>query len=168
MRISLTTLTTLVITPGLLGFCPVELARTEELIRFSAVHTVTIDEAHAVEVGDTPDHVLRLIRSSGTNKSTGTTTFLDGATETEVVYGDDDKGSGQHHGYIFYTASDGTLVNEFDGYGITVMVDGKPRFVGGGSWHTIRGTGQYLGAVGIGTYRAEMGKTEWDGTFVKR
>jgi hypothetical protein len=112
--------------------------------------------------------MLRLIRSSGINTSTGKTSFLDGATETEVVYGDDANGSGQHHGYIFYTASDGTLLNEFDGYGTTFMVDGGPRFVGGGSWHTVSGTGRYEGGIGFGTYRTEGGRTEWDGTFAKR
>ena len=144
-----------------------------ELTRFSGNHTFKLDENHAFPIGDDPDHLLGVFKSSGSNKSTGQTTFLDGATETEVVYYDVFKGSGRHHGFIHYRNADGTLTNEFDGFGTVVVVDGKPQSLGVGSWHVVSGTGRYANGVGVGTYTTRLalpdfeGATEWEGTFVE-
>lgn len=144
-----------------------------EPLRFSGNHTFKLDESHAFPVGDNPDHLLGVFKSSGTNKSTGQTTFLNDATETEIVYYDVLKGSGRHHGFIYYKSADGTLTNEFDGFGTVVVVDGKPQSLGVGSWHTISGTGRYANGVGAGTYTSRLalpnfeGATEWEGTFVE-
>ena len=159
----------LVITAGFVGMCLAEIRKSRRaysLLRGSS--GLPSRKRTPCRVGNTTDHVLRFIKSSGVDKSAGPTAFLDGATETEVLYGDDDRGSGAHHGYIFYTASDGTLLNEFDGYTTTVTVDEKGRFVSGGSWHTVSGTGRYGGGTGIGTYSSEGGLTHWEGTFITR
>jgi hypothetical protein len=145
-----------------------------EPIQFSGSHTFNKpDQHHSAPVGDDPDHVLGLFTSSGVNKSTGKTPFLDAATETEVVYYDVMKGNGPHHGFIFYKAADGTLLNEFNGYGRVIIVDGKPQSFGVGWWHTVAGTGRYANGTGSGTYTTRLalpdfeGATEWDGTFVE-
>src|SRR5690349_18572946 len=83
------------------------------------------------------------------------------------------KGNGPHHGFIFYKAADGTLLNEFNGYGRVIVVDGKPQSLGVGWWHTVVGTGRYANGTGSGTYTSRLalpdfeGATEWDGTFVE-
>jgi hypothetical protein len=142
-------------------------------IQFSGNHSFKLDEHHALPVGDNPDHALGLFKSSGTNKSTGKTAFLDNATETEVVYYDVVKGNGPHHGFILYKASDGSMLNEFTGYGTSVIVNGKPQALGVGSWHTVSGTGRYANGTGAGTYTSRLsvpdfeGSTDWDGTFIE-
>jgi hypothetical protein len=144
-----------------------------EPIQFSATHTFKLDENHAFPIGENPDHVLGLLKSSGANKSLGKAPFLDGATETEVIYYNIVKGTGPHHGFIFYKASDGTMLNEFDGYGTPIVIDGKPQLVGVGSWHTVSGTGRYANGTGVGTYSSKTdpsnfeGATDWQGTFVE-
>ena len=144
-----------------------------EPIQFSATHTFKLDEHHGLPVGENLDHVLGLFKSSGVNKSTGKTPFLDGATETEVAYYEAIKGAGPHHGFIFYKAADGTMLNEFNGYGTPIVIGGKPHVVGGGSWHTVSGTGRYANGTGVGTYSTKVdvsnfeGATDWQGTFVE-
>jgi hypothetical protein len=168
-----TAATVLLIAP-LLFLASAAPVRAGEPIQFSGTHTFAKPDQHlSAPVGDNPDHVLGLFTSSGVNKSTGKTPFLDGATETEVVYYDVVKGNGPHHGFIFYKAADGTLLNEFNGYGTAIVVDGKPYSLGVGSWHTVAGTGRYQNGTGAGTYTSRLpvpefeGSTEWDGTFVE-
>jgi|SRR3954447_14431605 len=105
MRIIPTAFPALTTMAGVFCLCGMQPGNAEEPIRFSGIHTIAVDASYAVPVGDRTDHMLRLIKSSGVNKSTGAIRFLDGATETEVVYGDDTKASGTkasgpHHGYI--------------------------------------------------------------------
>jgi hypothetical protein len=144
-----------------------------EPIQFSATHTFKLDEHHGLPAGENPDHMLGLVKSSGVNKSTGKTPFLDGATETEVLYYDTVKGTGPHHGFIFYKAADGTMLNEFNGYSTPIVIDGKPQSLGDGSWHTVSGTGRYANGAGVGTYSSKIdlssfeGVTDWQGTFVE-
>ncbi|MBV8705240.1 MAG: hypothetical protein JO118_16185 [Acetobacteraceae bacterium] len=161
------------IAPGLwLGVAAPAVAGGEP-VQFSATHTYKLDEHHALPVGGSPDHALGLVKSSGVNRSTGKTPFLDGATETEVLYYEAVKGAGPHHGFILYKAADGTMLNEFNGYGTSIVADGKPWVVGAGSWHTVSGTGRYANGAGVGTYSSKIdpsnfeGATDWQGTFVE-
>jgi hypothetical protein len=117
---------------------------------------------------------LGCIRASGASKSTGKTPFLDGATETELGYYDYVKGVGPHHGFIFYKAADGTMLNEYNGYTTPIVVDGKPWVVSVGSWHTVSGTGRYANGTGVGAYTGKFnlsnnfeGAVDWQGTFVE-
>lgn len=124
-------------------------------------------------MGPEPNHALGIGKASGTNKSTGETSFLDGATETEVFYYELNNGSGSSHGFVSYQASDGTLLIEFSGPAGIILVDGKPQLRAAGSWRFVRGTGRYTNGTGFGTYASKLfppafeGVTEWSGTFVE-
>jgi hypothetical protein len=148
-------------------------ARAGDAIQFSCSHTFKLDENHGFPVGNDPDHMIGVFKSSGVNTSTSQNKFLDGATETEEAsYDSNNKGSSSsHHGYILFTDAAGTMLNEFSGHGTVVTIDGKPYSIGVGSWHMVRGTGRYANGYGVGSYRSKLtlpnfeGTTEWDGTF---
>jgi hypothetical protein len=107
----------------------------------------------AVEIPGTEDHAVQLAESRGTNRSTGPEAFLDGAEVTNVGFSDVQAGSGPQQGYITFTQDDSRIVGRWAGtVVVTTSPEGVPHVSMEGTWEFTRGTGEFEGMRGNGTF----------------
>src|SRR4051794_11842690 len=70
-----------------------------ERIRVGGTFTMTYTQQHPLPVADAEGHVLLASEANGTNRSTGSTAFLDGAEVRITEIADLVQGNGSHQGY---------------------------------------------------------------------
>jgi hypothetical protein len=152
------------ITAATLGTDP-----TRERLQVSGVFTMKVGQQQTLPVATTADPVLFLTQSSGTNRNTGKSAYMDGAEAISREIADLTQGSGRHQGYITEILGADTTVTRWQGEVTTTLgPDQKPTTQFEGTWSKLKGTGQYDGVTGAGSYRGRMTSpsdytVEWSG-----
>ena len=140
-----------------------------ERLQVSGVFTMKVAQQQVLQGATPGDPVLLLTQSSGINRSTGTSTYMDGAQAISREIADLTQGTGRHQGYITETLGGDTTVTRWQGKVTTTMgPDQKPITRFEGTWSKLTGTGQYDGVTGAGGYRGRMTSptnytVEWSG-----
>jgi len=133
--------------------------------------TFTLSKQEVIEVGDTEGHTLGIAVWEGTNVSTGSHPFMDGAKIVVMGFGDLVKGTGPDQGYDRMTKDGDTAFVRYSGK-VTATSSGGAitgvTYEGKFSW--ISGTGQFQGIQGGGTYKGKMTSektdvVEWEGEY---
>jgi len=118
-----------------------------------------------------PGHKIMMSKSTGTNASTGTAAFMDGAECTNTMLADMTLDNGKHQGYLLMKKDDSSALVKWSGNVTTKMVEGQPPATTfEGKFTYVSGTGKYDGIMGEGTYRGAFTSTtaytvEWQGDY---
>lgn len=114
-------------------------------------------EQHPLPVPDAEGHALMLGRVQGVNRSTGQTPYMDQAEVVNVEFGDLVQGNGPHQGYTTFSQGADSVISKWSGKVTTTLAPDKtPRISFAGTWTKVRGTGQYNGITGKGTYKGHF------------
>jgi hypothetical protein len=146
-----------------------ETGPARERAQISGVFSMKVGQQQALPVATPADPVLLLTQSSGTNRSTGNAAYMEGAQVTNREIADLTQGNGPHRGYITQARGADTTVSSFEGKVITTPgPDQKPITRVEGTWSALKGTGQYDGVTGSGSYTGRMTSpteytVEWSG-----
>ncbi|HEX2218744.1 MAG TPA: hypothetical protein VHG35_08050 [Gemmatimonadales bacterium] len=126
-------------------------------IQISGVFSMKVGQQHALPVADQVGPVLLLTQSSGTNRSTGPSKYMDGAQVINREIADLTQGNGSHQGYITEVTGSDTAVTRYQGEVVTTLgPDQKPATSFRGTWSKVSGTGKYQGVSGGGRYKGRM------------
>ena len=142
---------------------------SRERLQISGVFTMKVGQQQTLPVATPADPVLLLTQSSGTNRNTGKSAYMDGAKAISREIADLTQGNGPHQGYITEILGADTTVTRWQGKVTTALgPDQKPTTRFDGSWSKLKGTGQYDGVTGAGSYRGKMTSptdytVEWSG-----
>jgi hypothetical protein len=153
-----------VITAATLGNEPVR-----ERLQISGVFSMKVGQQQTLPVASPADPVLLLTQSSGSNRNTGKSAYMDGAQVTNREIADLTQGNGPHQGYITEILGADTTVTRWQGKVTTTLgPDQNPNTRFEGSWSKIKGTGQYEAVTGAGSYKGRMTSPteytiEWSG-----
>ncbi|MFQ5660985.1 MAG: hypothetical protein ACE5GZ_11200 [Gammaproteobacteria bacterium] len=122
--------------------------------RITGKFSQSYSKQEALPIPQAQGHVIMLTESQGSNSSTNGSAYMDGAKVVISEIVDLDRGNGPHQGYVTQTMPNGDeTVTHFDGKVTTTMTaEGQPNTTFKGNWKAIRGTGQYSGIKGSGTY----------------
>jgi hypothetical protein len=137
--------------------------------QISGVFSMKVGQQQALPVASPADPVLLLTQSSGTNRSTGKAAYMQGAQVTNREIADLTQGNGPHRGYITEASGADTTVTSYQGkVSTTLGPDRKPITRFEGTWSKLKGTGQYEGVTGSGSYKGRMTSpteytVEWSG-----
>ena len=106
----------------------------------------------------------------GTNRNTGSGSYMSGAKVLNVDTAAMVQASGTHTGRATMSEGGNTVVKRFTGTVTTTTSGGRQESTFKGTWTVIRGTGKYAGATGGGTYtgRFETGTrytVQWKGNI---
>ncbi len=119
--------------------------------RVAGTYTMKYSQRHAIPVVDAEGHVLIATEATGTNRSTGPSTFEDGATVTIAETADMTQGTGPHQGYSIVSLNGEQRVSKWSGRLNTVMgADNQPSTSFKGTWTTVKGP------AGHGTYEGHV------------
>jgi hypothetical protein len=136
---------------------------------FSAAYT----NQQTANVADAPGHSLMLTESKGSNRSNGSTDFLDGAEVANSEIADLTQGNGPHQGYAQFVDGGSSTVAKWQGTVTTTTgSDNQPRTSFKGTWSYIAGTGENAGIKGNGTYAGHLTSQkeytlDWKGSYSK-
>ena len=164
LALALLTLGVPVVTAATLGNEPVR-----ERLQISGVFSMKVSQQQTLPVASPADPVLLLTQSSGSNRNTGKSAYMDGAQAISREIADLTQGNGPHQGYITEILGADTTVTRWQGKVTTTLgPDQKPNTRFEGSWSKIKGTGQYEGVTGAGSYKGRMTSpteytVEWSG-----
>jgi hypothetical protein len=142
---------------------------TGERLRISGVFTMKVVQQQALQVATPGDPVLLLTQASGSNRSTGKSAYMGGAEVISREIADLTQGNGPHQGYITEILGADTTVTRWQGKVTTILgPDQEPITRFEGTWSKLKGTGQYEGVTGAGSYRGRMTSptnytVEWNG-----
>ena len=140
-----------------------------ELLQVSGVFSMKVGQQQTLPVASPAEPVLLLTQSSGTNRSTGTSAYMDGAVVINRQIADLTQGNGPQQGYITEIHGADTTVTRYQGKVVTTLgADQKPSTRFEGTWSKLSGTGQYEGVTGAGSYKGKMTSpteytVEWSG-----
>ena len=131
-----------------------------DVARVGGTYTMTYSQRHPIPVPDADGHVVIATEATGANRSTGPSTFEDGAQVTIIESADMIQGSGPHHGYAVMTLNGDVVVNQWTGKLTTVLgPDHQPTTSFKGTWTSMKGPaghGTYEGRItGPDTYTVE-------------
>jgi hypothetical protein len=146
-----------------------ETAPLRESVRISGVFTMQVGQQQALPVAGPADPILLLTQSSGTNRSTGKSPYMDGARVINREIADLTQGNGSHQGYLTDIHGSDTTVTRWQGKVTTKLgPDQKPVTAFAGTWSKVAGTGRYEGVTGTGSYTGRMTSptaytVEWTG-----
>jgi hypothetical protein len=134
-----------------------------ETARVAGTYTMTYSQRHPISVPDAEGHVVITTEATGTNRSTGPSSFEDGAQVTIVESADMTQGNGPHQGYAVVTLDGHVAVKHWSGKLTTVLgPDHQPVTSFKGTWTSLKGPaghGTYEGRItGPDTYRVD-----WEG-----
>jgi hypothetical protein len=91
--------------------------------------------------------------SKGSNTSTGSAKFMDGATVVSADTARLVNGTGPHHGWVTMMQGADRVVFEWKGQVTTVVAaDKTPRSTFAGTWKILQASGSHAGIGGHGTY----------------
>ena len=140
-----------------------------ERLQVSGVFSMKAGQQQTLPVASPAEPVLLLTLSSGTNRSTGQSAYMDGAEVIDRQIADLTQGNGPHRGYITEIHGADTTVTRYQGKVVTTLgADQKPITRFEGTWSKLEGTGQYEGVTGAGSYKGRMISqteytVEWNG-----
>lgn len=140
-----------------------------ERLQVSGVFSMKVGQEQTLPVASPAEPVLFLIQSSGTNRSTGKSAYMDGAEVINRQIADLTQGNGPQQGYITEIQGADTSVTRYQGKVVTTLgPDQKPITRFEGTWSKLEGTGQYEGVTGTGSYKGRMTSpteytVEWSG-----
>ena len=140
-----------------------------ERLQVSGVFSMKAVQQQTLPVASPAEPVLLLTLSSGTNRSTGQSAYMDGAEVIDRQIADLTQGNGPHQGYITEIHGADTTVTRYQGKVVTTLgADQKPITRFEGTWSKLEGTGQYEGVTGAGSYKGRMISqteytVEWNG-----
>jgi hypothetical protein len=146
-----------------------ETAPARDRLQISGVFSMKVVQQQSLPVAGPADPVLLLTQASGTNRSTGKSSYMDGAQVINREIADLTQGNGPHQGYITEIQGPDTSVTRWQGKVTTTLgADRKPITSFTGSWSKQSGTGRYAGVTGAGTYSGRMTSpteytVEWSG-----
>ena len=140
-----------------------------ERSQISGIFSMKVGQQQALSVASPADPVLLLTQSSGTNRSTGKSAYMDGAEVVNREIGDLTQGNGPHQGYLTQIKGADTTITRWQGKVVTTLgPDQKPSTRFEGAWSKLKGTGRYQGLTGAGSYKGRMTSPteytiEWNG-----
>jgi hypothetical protein len=112
---------------------------------------------HALPSEQQASPVLLLDEAAGTNRSTGNTEYMQGASVINREIANLVQGNGPHSGYITLASGSDTTVSAWQGVVTTVLgANNKPSTRFKGTWTLSRGTGKYAGITGSGSYEGQV------------
>jgi len=106
----------------------------------------------AMQIANADGHMLMVAKGKGTLKSTGSTSFMDGANVDNQEVAQLFQGNGQDAGYYTVSNNDGSTVAKWNGTVSTVMKDGNPMTSFKGKWEYVGGSGKYQHIKGNGDF----------------
>ena len=119
-------------------------------------------EQHPLPVPGSEGHTLLIGRVQGTNRSTGPTRYMEGAAVSNLEFADLTQGNGPHQGYLTMISGADTVLTKWSGKVTTTMSDKTPMTSFEGTWTKAKGTGQYEGISGAGSYKGRFtSRTEY-------
>ncbi len=133
---------------------------TTERGRVGGTFTMTYTDQHPIPVADAEGHALLATTSSGTNRSTGPTPYMDGADVSNAEIADLVQGNGPHQGYVTVSHNGAIQVSKWAGKVTTVLgSDKQPVTTFKGTWTNVKGPtghGVYKGRItGPKTYTVD-------------
>jgi len=134
-----------------------------ERARVGGTFTMTYTQRHPLSIADTGGHMLIAAEAKGRNRSTGPTSYMDGAEVRNSEIADLMQGTGPHQGYVTLVQGSEEHVSKWSGKVTTVLdADQKPVTSFEGTWTKVKGPN------GRGTYQGRLtgpeGYTvEWQG-----
>ena len=87
----------------------------------SGTFTGTFASRNAHEVADAPGHIVGVALSQGTNRSTGPTEYMPGASVVNLETHDLVRGNGPHQGYVTFSLGPDTAISKWSGKVTTVL-----------------------------------------------
>lgn len=164
----------LVALPAVIGAVPMtRLSPVGGKVKIAGTLTMRYVTQEKLSIPDGAGHVLLLTEARGTNRNTGPGDFMAGAQVAIWEILDLAQGSGLSQGYVtLWHGADSTVVKINGNVTTTMSPDGSPRTTLTGSWTEVRGTGQYAGIQGGGTYKGGFSSptdftVEWVGERLK-
>jgi hypothetical protein len=137
---------------ALLGWSP-----SEAPSRIAGTFDAKYVQQHPLPVVDAAGHTLLLGRVEGLNRSTGPTSYMDKAQVINLEFADLAQGNGPQQGYISMSSGADTVVSKWTGKVTTTLPAGKtPITTFEGTWKKVKGTGQYEGMTGSGSYKGRF------------
>lgn len=125
--------------------------------------TMTYTQRHQLPVSDAEGHALIAAEAKGTNRSTGPTSYMDGAEVLSSEIADLAPGSGMHQGYVTLAQDGAEHVSKWSGK-VSTTLDASRRPVTSfeGTWTKVKGPS------GHGTYNGRLTgpnsyTVEWQG-----
>jgi hypothetical protein len=123
----------------------------------SGVAQMKYSVQHALPAEQNASPVLFLAEAAGTNRNTGSTDYMQGASVINREIANLVQGNGPHSGYIMLAKGSDTTVSQWQGNVITTPgANGPPSTRFEGKWTMMRGTGKYAGITGSGTYEGQI------------
>ena len=124
---------------------------SSEGARVGGTYTMTYSQRHPIPVPDADGHLVIATQATGTNRSTGPTSYENGAEVTIIESADMTQGSGPHQGYAVMTLDGKVTVNRWSGTLTTVIgADHQPATSFKGTWSSVKGP------AGHGTYEGRI------------
>jgi hypothetical protein len=128
-----------------------------ERASISGVAQMKYSVQHALPREQNASPVLLLDEAAGTNRNTGSTDYMQGASVINREIANLVQGNGPHSGYITLARGSDTTVSQWQGNVVTTPgANGQPSTRFEGKWTMMRGTGKYAGITGSGTYEGQI------------
>jgi hypothetical protein len=123
----------------------------------SGVAQMKYSVQHALPPEQNASPILLLDEAAGTNRNTGDTDFMQGASVINREIANLVQGNGPHSGYFTLAKGSDTTVSQWQGNVITTLgANSQPSTRFKGTWTMMRGTGKYAGIAGSGTYEGQI------------
>lgn len=147
----------------------------QKMTEVSGKMTLAAEMQEPMSIGDADDHTVTFSVFEGTNASTGSNKFMDGAHVVNVAFSDLVKYNGPHQTYTTVSKKDDAVIVKCQGKNTGIMSpDGEPIVTFEGTFSWIAGTGRFKGIQGNGTYKGQyispkIYTIEWEGEyFIKK
>lgn len=125
----------------------------DETANIAGLLSLSIMNQEALPVSPRGGDMLLLDEARGTNRSTGSREFMQGASINNKEVVALLQGSGPQHGYLTFTKDGDQVDTKWSGSVTTTQSpDGKPLISFHGTWEQVSGSGRYQGIRGRGTY----------------
>jgi hypothetical protein len=153
---------------GVLALAP---SPARERVSIAGTFTMAYVKREMVQIPDAPGHLLIVAEARGSNRNTGPSDFMSGAQASALETLDLVQGSGSTQGYVVQAKdADSVFVGIKGRVTTTMSPQGSPSTTFEGNWVFLRGTGQYRGIKGSGTFRGRFtSQTEytvdWKGEY---
>ena len=149
----------------------VSISNAQQATKVSGTISAAYIQQDTISVGDEPGHLLSLTASAGTNAGATEEAMMAGAEVLNMAHSDLVMGNGKQWGYVRFAQGADTTFASWQGSVTTKLAeDGTPTIGLEGTFTYTKGTGQFVGIKGGGTYKgqftSEAGYTaEWQGEY---
>ena len=126
-------------------------------VSISGIAQMKYSEQHALPAAQNSTQMLLLDEAVGTNRSTGSTKYMQGAAVINREIANLVQGNGPHSGYITLAQGSDTTMSQWQGKVVTTVdANNQPSTRFEGKWMMMKGTGKYQGITGSGTYDGQI------------